>query len=66
MIRWLTFRWHAWRWFWERRAYHQSHARTMDDFTLRWYASPRSELAPQLRRLYAAECRRRGMRVPDA
>lgn len=66
MIRWLTYRWHAWRFRRETKTYHLSHARGLDDFTLRWYASHRSELAPQLRRIYAAECRRRGMGVPDA
>lgn len=66
MIRWLTYRWHAWRFRRETKGYHLSRALGMDDLTLRCYASHRSELAPQLRRIYAAECRRRGLEFPDA
>lgn len=61
MIRWLTYRWHAWRFQRARRAYHAGRARGLDDFTLSWYASGRAELSPDVQRLYAAEAHRRGL-----
>ena len=61
MIRWLTYRWHAWRYRRETRAYHDNRARNLDDFTLSWYASGRAELSPDVQRLYAAEAHRRGL-----
>lgn len=63
MIRWLIYRWHAWRYARERRAYHQNRARGLDEFTLSWYASGRGLQTPEVQRIYEAEARRRGVEV---